>query len=98
MSRLIRSVALSAVFLGVVLVLHSCSSIDRVSAQEFERALERGNQAESMHAFSPIGVTAKRAYIEHWSLVPILGERTTVLWTPIDELRPKVLAKLRLRE
>jgi hypothetical protein len=97
MSRWIRFAALLAVLLGVVFALHSCSSIDRVSAPEFQRALERANAPESMHAFSPIGVTGQRAYIEHWSLVPILGEPTTVLWTPVSELPPELLAKLRTR-
>ena len=94
MTRWIRLSALLLLACAVVLALHSCSSLDRVSAAEFEHALERVNAPESVNAYTPMGVTAKRAYIEHWSLVPILGERITVLWIPIEELSPEVAAKL----
>ncbi|HTF87617.1 MAG TPA: hypothetical protein VK843_04350 [Planctomycetota bacterium] len=95
MARSIRFALLLAVPVIAWLALSACSSLEQVSAAEFERALERGDQAETVHAYSPIGVTAQRAYIEHWSLLPILGERTSVLWTPVAGLRPEVLAKLR---
>jgi hypothetical protein len=64
-----------------------------VSAEEFEGLLDRA--PETVHAYTPIGATHERAYIESWSLVPVLGERRTVLWTPVAELPPEVLARVK---
>ena len=93
MRRPLRLTALAGTIVLAACTLHGCTSLRRVSPEEFERALGRG--PETAHVFTPIGVAGDRAYLEHWSMLPLLGERRTVMWTPVAELSPEVAARVR---
>jgi len=84
-----------AVTIGVFLLsltLSGCSSLHRVTGDQFQRAAGRIGEVHTAHCTSYIGTNGARAYIEYWR-APLWGSGVRVLWTPLSDL-PEELADL----
>ena len=76
--------------------LSGCSSLSQVSGSAFMEQAKHIGALESAKYTTYIGATKSRVYLEHWSASPLSSNgTTTVIWTPLSELPPSVVSKIK---
>jgi hypothetical protein len=76
--------------------LSGCSTLNQVSGTAFMEQAKHIGALESAISTTYIGATKSRVYLEHWSASPLSSKgSTTVIWTPLSELPPSVVSKIK---
>jgi hypothetical protein len=76
--------------------LSGCSTLSQVSGSAFMEQAKHIGALESAQSTTYIGATTSRVYLEHWT-ASVLSSKgtTTVIWTPLSELPPSVVSKIK---
>lgn len=76
--------------------ISGCSSLSQVSGSEFLEQAKHIGALESAQSTTYIGATSSRAYLERWTANSFYSHgATTVIWTPLSELPPSVVKKIK---
>lgn len=93
---LIKRAATMIFTLALALLFTACSSLNRVSGDEFIKQAQHIHVLESAQSTSYIGASKTSAYLEHWRASPLSSKgETSVIWTPISELPTDVAQKIK---
>ena len=85
--------------LAITLLFTACSSLNRVSGDEFIVQAKHINALESAQSTAYIGASKTRAYLEQWRASPFSNKgETTVIWAPIAELPADIAQKIKSGE
>lgn len=93
-----RNVRFTAVAFVIVIgtMLAGCSSINRVSSEEFLIQAKHINRLESAQNTSYIGASKTNAYLEQWRAGALSKQgSTSVIWVPIAELPADIAEKIK---
>lgn len=92
---LTKRVITLAFTLAITLLLTACSSLTRVSGDEFIVQAKHINTLESAQNTAYIGASKTRVYLEQWRASPFSNKgETTVIWAPITELPADIAQKI----
>jgi hypothetical protein len=80
---------------AITLLFTACSSLNRVSGDEFIMQAKHINALESAQSTAYIGASKTRAYLEQWRASPFSNKGdTAIIWTPIAELPADIAQKI----
>ena len=78
----------------VALALAGCAKTTTRHLGPAEFLDKTNAKANALYSIRFVGVRDGRAWLEEWTYRPVLGERTTKLWTEAEGLAPETLRDL----
>jgi len=82
--------------LSICVTMTACSSLNRVSGEEFIIQAKQINKLESAKSTAYIGASKKNAYLEQWRAGALSSKgSTSVIWVPIAELPTDIADKIK---
>lgn len=91
-----QPVAAVLVTLAVAVCAVGCSGPRRISPAKFVD--KAATLSTSIHDVNFVGVYEGRAYLSEWTMWPVMGSKTRLLWTEASRLTPEYLRELKARK